>query len=199
MERILNTMGIVLLLLLSRDASAIGDPISGQEKAARCIECHAVDGNNPDPKVPRLTGQLPDYLFKQMLEFVSGQRKDHIMSSMIKSVKTTNELTDIAAYYSSLPIMSGNGNQTPLGKQGKSLFIQERCMYCHNFNGRPDASYIGGAPVIGGQNKEYLLKVLKEVRSGVRRADMHDLMKKTLATQSDQHIEAIAEYLSGIK
>lgn len=72
-------------------------------------------------------------------------------------------------------------------------------MYCHNFNGRPDASYIGGAPVIGGQNKEYLLKVLKEIRSGVRRADMHDLMKKTLATQSDQHIEAIAEYLSGIK
>lgn len=78
--------------------------------------------------------------------------------------------------------MTGTGFQSPMGKQGKELFIQERCMYCHNYRGRPDASFVGGAPVIGGQNKAYLLKVLKEIRSGVRKADIHDMMKKTLAS-----------------
>ena len=197
--RIRDTIGIVLLLILSPEVSALGDPAIGREKAARCIPCHAVDGNNPDPKIPKLTGQLPDYLLKQMLEFLSGERKDHVMSNMIRFVKTTNELTDIAAYYSSLPAMSGSGKQSPLVKQGKTLFLQERCMYCHNYSGKPDATFVGGAPMIGGQNKQYLVKVLKEIRSGARKADMHDLMKKTLASQSDQHIEAIAEYLGSIK
>ena len=199
MERIRNTIGIALLLLLSFDACAMGDPELGRKEAARCIECHAVDGNNPDPNVPKLTGQLPDYLFKQMLGFASGERKSHVMSNMIKLVKTTDELTDIAAFFYSLPIMSGTGKETPLSKQGEALFIQERCMYCHNYTGKPDASFAGSAPVIGGQNKEYLVKILKEIRSGVRKADIHDLMKKTLATQSDQHIEALAEFLSSVE
>ncbi len=199
MKRIRNTLGILLLLLVSHNSYALGDPALGKDKAARCIECHATDGNNPDPKVPRLTGQLPDYLLKQMLEFVSGHRKDHVMSSMIKEIKTTDGLTDIAAYYANLPVMSGSGTQTALGQQGKKLYMQERCMYCHNFTGRPDDTFAGGAPVIGGQSKGYLVKVLLEIRSGERKADMHDLMKKTLAKQSDQHIEAIAEFLSNIK
>jgi cytochrome c553 len=57
--------------------SAGGDTalaISGQSKASMCLGCHgpSSEGNG---QFPRLAGQHPDYLFKQLSSFKAGVLK----------------------------------------------------------------------------------------------------------------------------
>ena len=48
--------------------------------AAQCVACHAADGNSTTPANPKLAGQHPEYLLKQLQEFKSGKRENAIMS-----------------------------------------------------------------------------------------------------------------------
>ena len=53
-------------------------------------------------------------------------------------------------------------------------------------------------PVIGGQHKTYLIIAMRDIRDAKRPGDDYDLMKRTLEEMTEQDIEAIAEYLSGL-
>jgi cytochrome c553 len=46
---------------------------------AVCAACHAADGNSTVPIQPKLAGQHPEYLVKQLLEFKDDKRKDPVM------------------------------------------------------------------------------------------------------------------------
>ena len=188
----------LLLLLFSYDAAVAGDPVKGKTKAALCIGCHVPDGHNPDPLIPNLSGQVADYIIEELLDYQTGRRRDPIMSAIVKTLTSTEDLLDISAYYAALPRMSGSGRSTASGKRGKALFEHERCIFCHGDAGISDAPFLEGAPVIGGQNKQYLLKTLKDIRAGKREADKFGLMKKVLSRQSDEDIEAIAEFTSSL-
>src|SRR2546427_12493622 len=43
---------------------------------AVCAACHAADGNSTIPLQPKLAGQHPEYLVKQLLEFKGDKRKE---------------------------------------------------------------------------------------------------------------------------
>ena len=47
---------------------------------AVCAACHGADGNAASPEYPRLAGQHPEYMTKQLHEFKSGKRANAIMS-----------------------------------------------------------------------------------------------------------------------
>ena len=49
---------------------------------AVCAACHGADGNAGSPAYPKLAGQHPEYLAKQLAEFKSGKRANAIMSGM---------------------------------------------------------------------------------------------------------------------
>ena len=87
----------------------------------------------------------------------------------------------------------------PLSKQGEGLFESERCTFCHGDSGSPDRINPGAAPIIGGQNKEYLAKTLKDMRDGNRKGDKFGIMEKVLSRQSDENIEAIVEFSSTLE
>ena len=97
--------GIVLSVLgMATGPVLAADIAKGQEKAAQvCAACHGKDGNTPlDPSYPKLGGQYRDYLERALLDYRSGQRKNAIMGAQAQAL-TRAEISNLAAYYASLP------------------------------------------------------------------------------------------------
>jgi len=86
----------------SAEAAARGKTI-----AVQCVICHGPDGKgDPARQVPGLAGQPPGYLVQQMLHFKADTRvPGDAMLAATKALMRTipdGQLTDLAAYYSSL-------------------------------------------------------------------------------------------------
>jgi cytochrome c553 len=67
-----------------------------------------------------------------------------------------------------------------------------QCFVCHGADG---LAKVPGAPNLAGQNATYLVKALKDYRSGKRENEMMATMAKNL---SDDDIALVAGYFSGI-
>jgi cytochrome c553 len=66
------------------------------------------------------------------------------------------------------------------------------CQTCHGLDGK---SKLPEAPNLAGQSDIYLVKALKDFRSGARKNDMMSLVAPTL---KDQDIEDLAAYFAAI-
>lgn len=74
---------IAILCASAGPASAAPDALAGQNKSAVCAGCHGADGNSGvNPEWPKLAGQVPQYIVKQLHDFKSGRRNDQAMSPM---------------------------------------------------------------------------------------------------------------------
>src|SRR5512140_2502142 len=82
-------------------AAPKGDAAKGQPIATTvCAACHAADGNSIGAPNPKLAGQHPEYLFKQMRNFKGGERVNPIMTGMIAAFDE-DQMRDFAAYFAS--------------------------------------------------------------------------------------------------
>lgn len=72
----------------------------GKEKAGMCLGCH---GNNAQGMgmVPKLAGQQPQYLAKQLHDFKKGARKAPQMNAMAQNL-SDDDIKALAAYLGSL-------------------------------------------------------------------------------------------------
>lgn len=73
---------------------------SGQAKAGVCLGCHgsAAEGNG---QFPRLAGQHPEYLIKQLKSFKEGTRKNGPMQPIVANL-SEDDMKALAAYLGSL-------------------------------------------------------------------------------------------------
>ena len=196
----------MLLMLSSLVVASMHGNLNAAEKSAGrsdmaelCFDCHSADNSTSDPLVPKLNGQLRSFLVKQTKYYLSGERSDTVMSTVIGRFNLSeNNISEIADFFSRLPPMKGSGNMTLLGKKGRVIFIEQKCIFCHEEADKSVASYIGETVIIGGQNKSYLIKSMLDIRNRARIADGFDLMSKTVKHLSDGDIEAVAEYLSSM-
>jgi cytochrome c553 len=94
---------LVSVLALTGAAHA-ADLDAGRRIAdAQCAACHGQDGRSPtDPSYPKIAGQYDDYLFKALLDYQSGLRKNAIMGAIAKPLSKRDK-QNLAAYYASLP------------------------------------------------------------------------------------------------
>jgi cytochrome c553 len=67
------------------------------------------------------------------------------------------------------------------------------CQTCHGLDGK---AKLPEAPNLAGQNATYLVKALKDYRSGARKNDMMSLVAPTL---KDQDVDDLAAYFSAIE
>lgn len=67
-----------------------------------------------------------------------------------------------------------------------------QCFVCHGADG---LAKVPDAPNLAGQNEGYLIKALKEYKSGKRENEVMKMMAKNL---SDQDIALVASYFNGI-
>lgn len=67
-----------------------------------------------------------------------------------------------------------------------------QCFVCHGADG---LAKVPDAPNLAGQNESYLVKALKEYKSGKRE---HEMMNTVARNLSDQDLALVAAYFSGI-
>jgi len=205
MIRMIGTLGAVLVVALgTTTAMAAGSAAAGKDKAAVCQGCHGEKGISVDPNTyPNLAGQFSGYIKKQILDFQAGRRNDDTMSAMAATVASKEDLEDIAAYFSTQKPMKGVGGKD--NKAGKQIFSEGvptagvyGCKNCHGEKGRGKAPDNHLFPVIGGQNKAYLVKQLKDLKAGVRTNDPAGMMNDIAKKLTDKQIEAVSEYIANL-
>lgn len=80
---------------------------------------------------------------------------------------------------------------------GAALYTAKSCQTCHGADGK--APIMPMYPKLNGQNKEYLLAQMKDIKSGARSNGMSAAMKAMVASVTEEEMSAIADYLSQVK
>lgn len=178
-----------------------GDATAGEGKAEACVACHGQDGNAAAPVYPNLAGQPRRYLYKAMMDYKNEVRTDPVMAAEVAKL-SEQDIADLAAWYATQSVSAG---QTPedLVEAGAQLYHAgdaERdlpaCMSCHGPAGLGNSA--AGWPALGGQNVDYTIGQLKRFRSGDRTSDLNMMMRDIAAELSDEDINTLAHYLSGL-
>ncbi len=206
------TAVFLIMLTFAAQVSAAGDEAAGRQKSAACIACHMADGNSVNPQWPKLAGQIPGYLAKQLLTFKDGSRDSEIMSPMVKSLSET-DIYDLATYFAKQKRTPGTADPDKLAlgeklyKKGVFYTQVTACIGCHGMRGEGNESWqlrlaappAVLAPAIGGQHAVYLANQLKAFRSGERSNDVGNVMQNIAAEMSDAQIEAVAHYITQLE
>jgi cytochrome c553 len=193
----------VLFLGMTGLASATGNVQAGQTKASTiCLACHSLDGNSVNPEWPSLAGQHEQYIIKQIKAFRAGERVNTLMSPIAMTL-TDQEIEDVAAYYSTQKIKGQEAakSKVDLGEKIYRGGIAETkvpaCLACHGPNGRGNPAAV--FPSIRSQHATQIALQLQAYKKGERKTDQNEMMRTVAAKLSDQQIEAVAQYVQGLR
>jgi cytochrome c553 len=192
----------ISLALAAAGVQAAGDAAAGKEKSVTCLACHGPDGNSPNPIWPKLAGQHPSYIRKQLQDFKSGARKNDLMTPMVAPLND-QDVENLAAYFSSQAQTAGTAaaDQVTMGERiyraGNANNGVAACMACHGPDGMGNPSAL--FPRISGQHAAYLEQSLKDFRSGTRDNDASGMMRGVAAKMTDAEISAVAQYVQGLR
>jgi cytochrome c553 len=162
------------------------------ERLEPCLACHGAAGQSETPDVPSLGGQPSPYTLIQLFMFREGLRVAEPMNAAAKEL-SDRDLQSTADYIATLPPPSPPDDPGVVARveQGRALAEQHRCNICH----RPDFSGQQAVPRLTDQREDYLLKTLREYKSGARHA--YDAsMAEVLQPIDDAQIVALAYYLA---
>ena len=179
-----------------------GNAEAGKTKSATCAACHGADGNSVNPEWPKLAGQHPSYIAKQLANFKEDARVNPSMSPMAKPL-SEQDMADLAAYFSSQAAKPGEADQTKiaLGEQmykgGNNATGVAACAACHGPTGAGNPA--SNFPSLSGQHATYIKNQLNAFRKGERANDAGKMMRNVAEKMTDAEIEAVAEYIAGLK
>ena len=167
---------------------------------AVCLACHGVDGNSAIPVNPKLAGQHPEYLAKQLHEFKDGKRNNAVMKGFAAAL-SDDDIRNLAAWANSKKPKAGFAKDKALVALGEKIYrggIADRqvpaCAGCHSPNG-------AGLPVqfprLSGQHADYVAGQLTAFRDGVRKNSLP--MTQVAAKMNDREIKAVADYIAGLR
>ena len=77
---------------------------------------------------------------------------------------------------------------------GAALYQSKTCWSCHGKDAKTPIMPV--YPKLAGQNKDYALQQMKDIKSGARSNGQSAAMKGVMGLVSDEEMAAIAEYLS---
>lgn len=202
----MTSLRFVFFLLISIPAytyasgELVGGNISeGQVKSGVCQGCHGPDGNSFSPDWPNLASQNTNYLSKQIHDFQSGDRQDPTMQSMVTGL-VEQDIADIAAYFSAQKV---NADAASVSVAGKKLYMGGNrysnipaCAGCHGPNGVGNGP--GAIPALAGQKIGYVIKAMKDFKSGARSNDRNQIMRDIAAKMTETEVAAVAKFLAGM-
>jgi cytochrome c553 len=210
MIRILAAGACALALASGAAAQGAAQPdlLKGKQVAAQvCAACHAADGNSLAPANPKLAGQIPEYLYKQLVNFKpqgasKPERENAIMTGMVAALSDA-DMKSVAAYYAVQALQPAIARDKDVVALGQKLYrggnIETGLPACSGCHG-PDGSGIPAQfPRIAGQYAEYIEAQLKAFRSGARANDVNGMMRGVAARMTDNEIRAVAEYTAGLR
>ena len=123
----------------------------------------------------------------------SGSRKNEVMQPIAEQLGN-EDVRSLSAYFASLPPpkASGPDDNPDLSKKGAQAAAGRRCASCHT------DSYAGTKAVarVAGQREEYLVKALRDYKSGQRSGGGQAAMAEVAHPLSEEEITALAHYLA---
>lgn len=181
---------------------ARGQQIAGQV----CAACHAADGNGVAVSNPKLAAQHPEYLYKQLVNFVAGEggkapeRQNAVMMAFASQL-SEQDRRDVSAFYATQPLKPSVARDKSLVELGQKIYragIAEKgvpsCAGCHGPGG---AGMPAQFPRLNGQYAEYTESQLVAFRGGQRR---NSVQMMTISSRlSDREIKAVSDYLAGLR
>lgn len=194
----------ILLLLISLPAFAAGEAAAGQGKSAICAACHGVDGNSVVPNWPKIAGQHPDYLERQLDLIKNGLRPVPEMAGIAMGLNK-QDMADLAAYFSTQALKPGAADESTLAqgeriyRAGNAATDVPACMACHGPAG--GGIPLSGYPALAGQHSVYTEKMLKGFRGGTTWGAEDESSKVMVGVANrltDAQISAVASYIQGL-
>ena len=167
---------------------------------AVCAACHGADGNSGSPENPKLAGQHPQYLVKQLQEYKSGKRNNAVMKGMASTL-SDDDMKNVAYWLTGKTAKAGFAKDKDLVSLGERIYrggILDRrvaaCAGCHSPNG---AGIPAEYPRLSGQHADYSRLQLTAFRDGVRLNSLQ--MNQVAARLNDREIKAVADYIAGLR
>jgi cytochrome c553 len=131
-----------------------------------------------------------------------AERENAVMAGMAAPLSPA-DVKDVAAYYASQKLKPALAKDKDLAALGQKIFRGGNaatgvaaCAGCH---GPAGAGMPSQYPRIAGQFSEYVEAQLKAFRSGARANDPNAMMRGVVARMTDREIQAVAEYVSGLR
>ena len=118
-------MGLLPCLAVAQPM-AKPDAAKGQQIATQvCVACHAADGNSPAAANPKLAGQFPDYLRKQLQNFKAppgkkAERENPVMAGMVANL-SDDDMRNVAAFYGSQKLKPETAKSKELAAGSREL------------------------------------------------------------------------------
>jgi cytochrome c553 len=162
------------------------------EKLVPCLACHGAEGQSEIENVPSLGAQPAPYSVIQLFLFREQMRVVEPMNEMAKELSDA-DLQATADALAALPPPkppADPGDPARLAA-ARALTEQNHCNICH----RPDFSGQESVPRLADQREDYLLKALRDYKSGARKG-YDPAMAEVLQPLADSQLVEFAYYLA---
>ena len=189
------TFVLTFAIAIACNASSRADVAAGKAKAEMCVGCHGENGIAEMENMPSLAGQPDQFIQWQLVYFRAGTRKNEQMQPIVEQL-SNEDIRNLGAYYASLaPPKNAKPDDDPeLSKKGAQSGAGRRCAFCH----LDDYAGTKGVARLAGQREDYLLKALRDYKSG-QRSGAQAAMAEVAFSLHDEEIEALSHYLAHLK
>ncbi len=187
------------LLLIPASAVSSAEELDRAKEiiAGRCFLCHGMTGESSTELYPRLAGQHPRYLEKQLKDFRAGRRIGGSMEKMAADLNDA-DIVGLAVFFSMQRSGAVVAADPVLIAPGRTLFLAGNpgagwpaCASCHGEKGAGTENL----PRLAGQLPDYLVRQLRNFRNRVRTND-NEVMHAIAERLSETEIQAVSAYLS---
>lgn len=166
-----------------------------------CAACHGADGNSTITVNPKLAGQHPAYITKQLANFKSGERKNAVMSGMAATL-SPEDMKALGEYFGANKTAPAKAKTNGKGSVGEKIYkggILGGVPACASCHGPAGAGIPVQFPRLAGQHADYTVAQLKAFRAGERANDAAKMMRSIAAKLSDSDMAAVADYIQGLQ
>ncbi|GAA6151998.1 c-type cytochrome [Pseudoteredinibacter isoporae] len=176
-----RTLTALLFSFIAFDALAVDI----KPQLQMCATCHGMKGQSNNDIWPNLAGQKAGYLAQEIRHIRDGIRIEPTMKPFVQSL-SDEQIDALAKYYAAQP--RAKAKQVENSSEMPGAHVRARCVSCHGMKGETvDELW----PNLAGQKATYLLKQLRDYRSGKRK---HPIMKVIADELNDEQSKAVAEY-----
>lgn len=192
-NKILRAAASLALVAGATTVQAAGNPAEGKNSFETCVGCHGILGYTnavPSYHVPLIGGQHVEYVTAALKAYASGARTHASMNGNAVSIGDA-DIQNLAAF---IAAYKGSPKAVPVtGDAAAGKAKAQACAACHGDDGN---SQNGNNPRLAGQYESYLVKSLKDYKSGTRK---NPVMQGMVAGLSDDDINAIAAFYASQK
>ncbi len=193
-------------------------PLGAAHFQGGCATCHRMPGQVLNPVYDRMLPPPPDlqthapmwtrqqlfWMVRHGIQFTgmpswSGQDRDDEVWAVVAFLEALPSMKpdDYLKYASGNSINDSGAKNYPaieVARQGRPKINPGACNRCHDTDNAPPTSpYV---PSLGGQDKDYLKRALREYHSDLRQSGF---MEPIAVELDDEHINNLADYYASLK